>query len=113
MIPPTPSLIAVTPVRADRADDFQRWLGTVVVPAARSHHAEVDGRWGLLRSAVAEDGVVPFVFLFTGDDPAVWQLRPLLEQAYGVDRAARELEAMGEMLSGEQSEWPVAEVALA
>jgi hypothetical protein len=111
MLPSTPSLIAVTPVLADRADDFQRWLSTVVVPAARSQHPEVEGRWGVLRSAVAEDGVVPFVFLFTGEDPSVWQLRPLLEQTYGVDGAARELAAMGEMLGGRQSEWPVAEVA--
>jgi DNA-binding CsgD family transcriptional regulator len=105
-----PSSITVTPVLADRADDFQRWLRTVVVPAARAHHPDVEGRWLVSRSAVTDDGVVPFVFLFTGDDPTVWDLRPLLEQAYGADAADRQMTAFLEMLKGEQVEWAAATV---
>lgn len=105
-----PSSITVTPVRADRADDFQRWLGTVVVPAARAHHPDVEGRWLVSRSAAAGDGVVPFVFLFSGDDPTLWDLRPLLEQAYGAEGANRQMSAFLGMLKGEQVEWAAATV---
>ena len=112
MLTAEPTLIAVNPVLADRADDFEEWLRTVVVPAVRAHRPEMEGRWQVLRSAVADDGVVPFVFLFTGGSPADWDLQPLLEQAHGAGGAARALAAMGEMLEGAQFGWPVAAVAL-
>jgi hypothetical protein len=83
-----PTLIAVNPVLAERADDFEEWLRTVVVPAVRAHRPEMEGRWQVLRSGVVDDGVVPFVFLFAGGDPAEWDLQPLLEKAHGTDGAA-------------------------
>jgi hypothetical protein len=110
MLAGDPTLIAVNRVLADRADDFEQWLRTVVVPAVRTHHPEMENRWQVLRSAVQDDGVVPFVFLFAGGDPAEWDLQPLLEQAHGADGAARALAAMDEMLEGEQLGWPVTEV---
>jgi hypothetical protein len=105
-----PTLIAVNPVLAERADDFEEWLRTVVVPAVRAHRPETEGRWQVLRSGVVDDGVVPFVFLFAGGDPAEWDLQPLLEKAHGADGAARALAEMGEMLRGEQTGWPVSAV---
>ena len=111
MLAADPTLIAVNLVLADRADDFEEWLRTVVVPAVRTHRPESESRWQVLRSPVADDGVVPFVFLFTGDDPDDWELEPLLEQALGAEGAARALAAMGDMLTEDQSGWPVAAVA--
>lgn len=105
-----PSGITITPVLAERADDFQRWLRTVVVPAARAHHPDVEGRWLVSRSATTGEGVVPFVFLFSGDDPTVWDLRPLLERAYGRDGANRQMSAFLGMLKGDQVEWTAATV---
>ena len=92
---PDRTCIALNPVRADRADDFEAWLRSVVVPAAREHQPELEGRWRVLRGTDVEDGVVVFAFLFDGGTDEDWQLRPLLEKALGpegADRALTEVE---------------------
>ena len=60
------TLIVVNPVRADRADEFEGWLRSVVRPAVQAHQPHLEDRWRVLRSPEPEDGVVAFVFLFDG-----------------------------------------------
>jgi hypothetical protein len=38
---PALSMIAINPVLADRAGDFEDWLRAVLVPATRYHHPEL------------------------------------------------------------------------
>ncbi len=107
-----PMLIAINPVRADRADDFEHWLLTIVVPAVQRHRPAQDGRWRVLRAQDVEDGVVTFAFLFDGGPAEVWELRPLLEEALGPSGAEDALRQMGDMLKGDQVGWSLAPVRL-
>ena len=107
-----PTLLVINPVLAERADDFEGWLRSVVHPAMLEHQPELVGRFRVLRAGEAEDGVVPFAFLFDGGEPTDWELQPLLVRALGGDAAAEALAEMTRMLRGEQYGWPVAPVPL-
>ena len=74
---PPLSMIAINPVLADRAGDFEDWLRTVLVPATRDHRPELLDRWEVLRAAKEEDGQVIFTFLFYGGEAAEWQMEPV------------------------------------
>ncbi len=108
----TPTLIAINPVRADRADDFEEWLRTVVVPAVERLRPAQDGRWSVLRAEQAEDGVVTFAFLFHGGQAEDWELQSLLEEALGPAGAEDALRRMSDMLQRDQYGWSLAPVRL-
>ena len=112
MTSPQPTLIAVNEVRAERADDFENWLRTVVVPVMAEHQPHLDGRWHVLRGTDTEDGVVVFAFLFDGGTDDDWKLRPLLEKALGSEGADRALADMDEMLTQDQYGWWFSSVPL-
>jgi hypothetical protein len=107
-----PTLLVINPVLEERADDFERWLRSVVHTAMLEHQPELVGRFRVLRAAEAEDGVVPFAFLFDGGEPPDWELQPLLDRALGADAAAEALVEMTGMLQREQYGWPVTPVPL-
>lgn len=75
---PPLSMIAINPVLADRAGDFEDWLRTVLVPATRDYRPELRDRWEVLRAAKEEDGQVIFTFLFYGGEAAEWQMESIL-----------------------------------
>jgi hypothetical protein len=82
--------IVLHPVQADRADDFERFLTDVVVPAVQAQRPELDQRWRAMRSAEAENGVVTFVFLLEGGSlPEDWELDLILPAHFGEAEAAR------------------------
>lgn len=93
-----PTLVAVNRVLPGRGDEFERWLTEVLSPAARGTGV-ADGSYRVLRSA-DEDG--PFLFLFYGGSAESWDIEPMLEQAYGADRAATELQVFSDLLDGDQ-----------
>ena len=106
------SLIALNRVIAARADDFEGWLRTVVLPAV-AKKPELAQRWEVLRSTDAADGVVNFVFLFQGGPLEDWDLEPMLEEALGVDGASRAMSQFADMLADQQQAWSLARVDLA
>ena len=110
---PPLSMIAINPVLAGRADDFEDWLRAVLVPATREHRPELLDRWEVLRAAKEEDGQVIFTFFFYGGQAADWQMEPILAQALGAEGARRALEDMLAMMKGLQHGWEVAPVDLA
>jgi len=80
----------LNPVRADRAEDFERFLADVVVPAIRAQRPDLDRRWRLMRSTVPADGVVTYAFMFEGGTiDEDWELNVLLPAHYGADEADR------------------------
>jgi hypothetical protein len=99
------TLIAINAVLADRVDEFEEWLGSVVVPAIREQRPDLDGRWRVLRATDPDDGTVVFAFVCEGGVPDDWDLRPYLEQALGASEAERALERFDSMLEGEQKAW--------
>ncbi len=110
---PPLSMIAINPVLADRASDFEDWLRTVLVPATRDHRPGLLDRWEVLRAAQEEDGQVIFTFLFYGGEAAEWQMEPILARALGAEGARRALENMSAMMKGLQYGWELTPVDLA
>ena len=110
---PQLSMIAINPVIADRAGDFEDWLRTVLVPATRDHRPELLDRWEVLRAAKEEDGPVIFTFLFYGGEAAEWQMEPILARALGAEGARRALENLSAMMKGLQYGWELTPVDLA
>ena len=108
-----PTLIAINPVIADRADDFAEWLRTVLFPAARAHRPDTNGRCDVLRATEAENGAVIFTFLFYGLEPSDWQMEPILEKALGAEAAQQALTDMTAMLKAGQYGWSLSPVELA
>jgi hypothetical protein len=107
-----PTLIAINPVIAERAGDFEDWLRTIVVPAVREHRPELQGRWEVLRATEEEDGTVIFTFILRGGDASDWNLEPLLDQALGAEGAHRAMASMSGMMKHEQYGWIMAPVQL-
>jgi hypothetical protein len=99
------TLVAINAVLADRVDDFEDWIRSVVTPAIRSQRPDLDGRWRVLRATDADDGIVVFAFVCEGGAPEDWDLRPYLEKALGPTEADRSLERFDAMLRGEQQAW--------
>jgi hypothetical protein len=102
---PAQTLIAINAVRADRVDEFEEWLRTVVLPAIRSQRPDLDGRWRVLRVTEAAEDTVVFAFVCEGGDPDDWDLRPYLEKALGSAEADRALERFDGMLQRGQQAW--------
>ena len=94
--------IYMTPVRSERADDFEAWLRLVLIPAVRKSRPETEARVQTLRATEESDGVVYFAFVAEGGDDAEWDIRPLLEEALGSAAAERETEAWDSMVRGDQ-----------
>ncbi len=94
--------IYLTPVHADKADEFEEWVRTTLVPAVRKARPVLDDRWQTLRSTEESDGVVYFTFILQGGDPSDWEIDPLLREANGEEAAARDAERWNEMVSGDQ-----------
>jgi hypothetical protein len=112
MAPLQPTLIAINPVIAEHADDFEDWLRTVVVPAVREHRPELQERWEVLRATEQEDGTVTFAFIFRGGDASEWELEPLLHQALGAEGAQRAMANMSGMMQRDQHGWMMTPVHL-
>jgi hypothetical protein len=107
-----PTMIAINSVVAERADEFEEWLRSVVVPACNERRPETRGLWRVLRATEADNGVVVFAFVFQGGVPDDWELEPILVEALGQDGADDALAAFAGMLKGEQQSWAFTEVPL-
>jgi hypothetical protein len=82
--------LGLNPVQADRAEEFERFLTEVVVPAVRAERPDLDGRWRVLRSTEPSDGVVTYGFMLEGGSLAEdWELDVLLPAHYGKEEADR------------------------
>ena len=102
---PPQTLIAINAVLAERVDEFEEWLRSVVLPAIRSQRPDLDGRWRVLRATEADEDTVVFAFVCEGGDPEDWDLRPYLEKALGSAEADRALDRFDDMLQEGQRAW--------
>ncbi len=83
----------LNPVRADRAEDFERFLLDVVEPAIKAQRPDLLGRWQILTPAQpesADNGLLTYALLFDGGDlEEDWELSRLLRRHCGQDVAER------------------------
>ena len=80
--------LVLTPVHADRADDFERFLNQVVTPAARATRPDLDTRWRVMRSTEPHDGIVTYAIMLEGGSLTEdWDLEVVLSAHYGQEKA--------------------------
>ena len=88
--------IYLTPVRADQAEDFERFLREVAHPTALAQRPELAHRYKVLRPTRAggSDGeVLTYALVFEGGDlDNDWDLGRLLEERHGEEEGRRLLE---------------------
>ena len=89
--------LGLNPVRSDRAEDFERFLAEVVVPAVRAQRPDLDGRWRVMRASEPAGDVVTYAFMFDGGSLMQdWDLGILLPGHYGQDEAERLIREWGD-----------------
>ena len=86
-------------VPAGRADDFEAWFRTTMVPLVDDHHPELKGRWQILRADTPEQDIIVFGILMDGVEGDEWEIQPLLEGALSAEDAKRALEALEPMIA--------------
>jgi hypothetical protein len=95
-----PTHIYLNPVASERAEEFERFVVEVVVPAIRSVRPDLEGRWHLLKPVEpdpSDASICTYAFVFDGgsleDD---WELDKLLPAHYGAEAAGRLMSAWAE-----------------
>ena len=82
--------VYLTPVAADRADDFDRFLREVVTPAVDARRPQLSERWRALRPSAPDDDALTYIFLFDGGDlEKEWDLGPIFEEHFGEETATQ------------------------
>src|SRR4051794_20891224 len=82
--------LGLNPVRADRTEDFERFLAEVVQPAVRAQRPDLDGRWRVMRTSLGSEDVVTYAFMLEGGVLAEdWELNVLLPAHFGQEEADR------------------------
>lgn len=111
-----PSLMALTPVKPERADEFEAFFRDVVVPAVAQSRPQAAGRWQLLRpGAIADSSRVvnspgvataradTYVFVFYGDLPLdEWALGPVFAEVHGEEKGAQLARKFDDFVDGDQ-----------
>jgi hypothetical protein len=96
--------VCVDRVKADRRDDYRRFLFDVKAPAVRAIRSEAHASVRLLEPSTPDpDGTWPFIWLM---DPALpgedYETAAMLEAFYGKERAIEYLRLWDEMCADEQ-----------
>src|SRR3954447_26450028 len=82
--------LVLHPVRADRADEFERFINEVVRPAVAAQRPHLDDGWKVMRSSAPSDGVVTYAFMLEDGSPTEdWNLGVVLPAHYGDEEADR------------------------
>ena len=93
-------MMAITRVHGDRADEFEDWVRTVLVPATAD--GPIARRWRLTRLESSPEGPVGYAFEFEGSDPSEYDLGAVLTAALGEERAQAEGARVDSFVAGEQ-----------
>jgi hypothetical protein len=80
--------LVLTPVREDRAAEFERFVAEVVAPAAQAKRPDLNNRWRIMRSTGPHDGVVTYALMLEGGSLTEdWDLERVLSAHYGQEKA--------------------------
>ena len=101
-----PRYVLATHVKEGRDDDFETFMREVVAPADVQARPHLVGKWQLLRPAADQPEGATRAWLMFFDGPSAlddWNLEPLFEEAYGVDKAREHMQYFDDMVDGEQT----------
>ncbi len=74
----TATHIYLNPIKAERADEWESFTRTAIMPAVQSQRPDLVERVRILRADDQQDGAALFVFVFEGGDIEDFNLTPLL-----------------------------------
>jgi hypothetical protein len=101
-----PRYVLATYVKQGRDHDFEMFMREVVAPAEAQARPHLVGRWRLLRPAAdqPEGSTRAWLVFFEGPaDLDEWNLEPLFEEAYGVEKAREHMQYFEDMVEGDQT----------
>ncbi|MBA2559609.1 MAG: hypothetical protein H0V07_06905 [Propionibacteriales bacterium] len=104
--------VYVNPVQSDRADEWETFVRSVIVPVVSRQRPQLIDQVRVLRSEDAEDSTTTFVFLFRGGDIADYDLGPLFAAEYGDEEGERLLDSWQAMFAREQYGWTLHQIPL-
>jgi hypothetical protein len=104
--------IFINPITTGRADEWESFVRSVVMPVVASRRPEILDRVRLLRAGGQDDGSTPFAFVFEGGDMDDYDLEPLFTAEYGEEEAQRRLQEWEEMFARDQYGWAFRDVSL-
>jgi hypothetical protein len=99
----TPGLVVYTLVQADRVDDLEEWIRSVLLPA--SDEQGLTEQWWMARTDQQRDGAAVVLLFFEGDDIMKFDVEAILRPKYGAERARAEADTFAAMLAGDQEVW--------
>ena len=104
--------IYISPIQTDRADEWESFTRSVVMPVVASQRPEHLDRVRLLRADEQEDGATLFAFVFEGGDIEDYDLVALFAAEYGEQAGAERLQEWQDMFAGDQYGWTFREISL-
>lgn len=104
--------IYLNPIKTDRADDWESFTRSVIMPVVASQRPEFLDRVRLLRADGQEDGATLFAFVFEGGDIDEYDLEPLFAAEYGEQEGRQRLQEWHDMFARDQYGWTFHDVSL-
>jgi hypothetical protein len=101
-----PRYVLATHVKEGRDDDFETFMREVVAPADARARPYLVGKWQLLRPAADQPEGATRAWLMFFEGPSAlddWNLEPVFEEAYGVEKSREHMEYFDGMVEGEQT----------
>jgi hypothetical protein len=98
--------IALTHVKADRADDLEKFVQEVIVPLVQRTRPHLAEKWHLLRpdGEPSDDGVFIYATLFYGEASLdEWDLEPMFVEAFGEEEGQRRNQQFGDLVVRQDS----------
>jgi hypothetical protein len=106
------SHIYLNPIRSDRADDWESFTRSVIMPVVASQRPETLDRVRLLRADGPVDGATLFAFVFDGGDIDDYDLESMFAAEYGEREGQERLQEWEDMFAREQYGWTFHDVSL-
>jgi hypothetical protein len=93
--------IALTHVKADRADDVERLVREVLAPLVQRTRPHLAEKWQFLRpdGEPSGEGVIIYATLFYGEASLdEWDLEPMFVEAFGEEEGRRRNQQLDDLL---------------
>ena len=103
--------IYLNPIKTDRADEWETFVHSVIMPVVARQRPELSARVRLLRADDEDDGATLFAFIFEGGDIVDFDLEPLFAAEYGEQDGRHRLQEWQDMFARDQHGWTFHEVS--
>ena len=99
-------------IRTDRADEWETFNRSVIMPVVTSQRPELSDKVRLLLADGQEDGETLFAFVFDGGGIDDYDLEPMFAAEYGEQEGRQLLQEWLDMFARDQYGWTFHDVSL-